>query len=917
MSGDHQAGEHATTYAWSFHTVEFDEGRWQLTVDGLPVELERKPLEVLQYLLRHAGEAVTKDELLSTVWAGRVVVEAVLTNAVGKLRRALGEGAGGAIVTLPRVGYRIEGKVTRRTVAHVPPESRLAAGDAVPRRAHWLLEDALARAGDSEVWLARHAKTGQQRVFKFSLDGQRLTGLKREVTVGRLLQAAIGERQSFVQLIDWDFEQSPFFVEFEYGGVSLDRWRDADGHGIGQLSLDDRLALFVEAVDAVAAAHAVGVLHKDLKPANLLVHGAPGAWHLRVADFGSSGVFDSDRIDALGITQLGLTQALTASAESGTPLYLAPEVVSGQVPSVGSDLYALGVILYQLTVGDFRQPLSAGWEAEIDDPLLRTDVASAANGNPALRPASAAHLADLIRQLAQRRDKAALEAAVRDRIQVAERRAALARARRPWVVAAMAVLVLGLGITGVLLQRSVNAEQDASEQRDAARRQAARAEAVVKFISNDLIGSVSPGGSGFEANPTVRELLENASAEMAEKFPDDSATRGSIHGALGVAWRTLGDRERGEHHLRTSVVDYREAFGPDDEQTLRAQYELVGMLAYAGKFDEAHALLQDSDAAAGSRLDEDSMMALRAALLRGVLLVQQQRVDEAVPALERADRLQRMILADDAQVGASIRINLSDAYLRLERLHEAQQLLAKTLADPAFAPEEIGAIYVSALRMNLARVYRSQGRLNEALSWAQRAVSETERVSGADSYQALVQTSMLAGIHHRLGDCGAALTLMRRVHTGMVANHGAESRATLVEGGNLASREHECGDRTRGIALARSTMLGLEGMDGGPENVHAQVRRYSLAQMLVEHRQYDEALQLLQGLKPALLTAGDPTPGWEHRLAIVRGEAMIGNGALEAGRALIGPGLQALEALNVADAAEAERLRGLLSAQAR
>lgn len=916
MSGDRQPEESATAYAWSFGKVEFDEGRWRLTVEGTPVDLERKPLEVLQYLLRHAGEAVTKDELLSAVWAGRMVVEAVLTNAVGKLRRALGEASSVAIVTLPRVGYRLEGRVSRRTVVHVPPESRLAIGDAVPRRSHWLLEDALARSGDSEVWLARHSKTGQQRVFKFSLDGQRLTGLKREVTVARLLQAALGERQAFVQLVDWDFEQSPFFVEFEYGGVSLDRWRDADGRGIKHLPLDERLALFVEAVDAVAAAHALGILHKDLKPANLLVYGAPGDWHLRVADFGSSGLFDSGRIDALGITRLGLTQMLPDTPDSGTPLYLAPEVVAGQVPSIASDLYALGVVLYQLIVGDFRRPLAAGWESEVGDPLLREDVASAANGNPALRPESAASLSDRIRRLAQRHEKAALESAVRDRILVAERRAALARARRPWVVSAIAVLMIGLGVTGLLLQRCVDAEHEASKQRDAARKQAARAEAVVRFISNDLIGSVSPGGSGFEANPTVRQLLENASAEMEEKFPGDAATRGSIHGALGVAWRTLGNRELGEHHLRAAVDNYRDAFGPQDEQTLRARYELVAMLAYAGKFDEAHALLEESDALAGDQLALESMMSLRAALLRGVLLVQQQRVDEAVPALERADRLQRVILADDGQVGASIRVNLSDAYLRQDRLQDAARLLEATLADPAFEAEKIGAVNASALQMNLARVYRNQGRLTEALSKAKAAVSATEKVDGANSYQALVQTSMMAGIHNRLGDCQTALALMRRVHAGMVDNYGAGSRATLVEGGNLASREHECGDRARGLALARSTMLELQEMDGGPENVHAQVRRYALAKMLVEQGQYDEALQLLEGLKPALLTASDPTPGWVHRLAILRGEAIVGSGAVAGGRALIASGVQALEALEVGDAAEMARLRGLLAAQA-
>src|SRR5690606_28723635 len=86
MDGDTEVGAAGGAWCWTFGEAEFDEGRWQLRVRGEPVDLERRPLEVLQYLLRHAGEAVTKDELLAAAWSGRVVVEAVLTNAIGKLR---------------------------------------------------------------------------------------------------------------------------------------------------------------------------------------------------------------------------------------------------------------------------------------------------------------------------------------------------------------------------------------------------------------------------------------------------------------------------------------------------------------------------------------------------------------------------------------------------------------------------------------------------------------------------------------------------------------------------------------------------------------------------------------------------------------------------------------------------------------
>ncbi|WP_442683138.1 protein kinase domain-containing protein [Stenotrophomonas sp. JC08] len=910
MATDRDAGGAPEAYRWTIGRAEFDEGRWQLSVGGQLAELERKPLEVLQYLLRHAGEAVTKEELLSAVWAGRVVVEAVLTNAVGKLRRALGEDAGAMIVTLPKVGYRLEGKVGRRAVEYIPLGSRLAAGDSVPRRSNWRLEETLARGGDGEVWLARHAKTGQVRVFKFSLDGQRLNGLKREVTVARLLEQALGPHRGFVRAIDWDFEQAPYFIEFEYGGASLDRWQDAQGQNVAALPLSARLALFCEAADAVAEAHGVGVLHKDLKPANLLLEGEPGTLQVRVTDFGSSRIFEPGLLEGLGITRLGLTQT-QALSDSGTPLYLAPEVVAGQAPTVRSDVYALGVTLYQMVVGDFRRPLAPGWESDIADPLLRQDIADAANGDPGKRLESAALLAARIRDLSGRREKQALEDAVRDRIVQGEEKLKRLRARRPWMIAALMILGSALLLSGILLQRSRTAEQQAAEQRDKAQKQAMRAESVVKFLSNDLIGAVSPGGSAFEKDPTIRDLLGKVSTDLGGKFKDDPATQGSVHAALGVSWRTLGDRDKGEIHLRQAVQSYEQAFGDKDETTLRACYELVGMLAYAQKFDEATALLEDTDVLAGPQLAEDSLMTLRAAYLRGVLLTQRQKVAEAEPELRRADQLQRQLLPDDMQLASGIRVNLSDVYMRRDKLREAEELLKESLDDPRFDVATIGEVYLSALRLNLARALRNQGKYAEALPLAQAAQQASVRVMGENSWQALVQLSTIASILDGAGDCPSALAAMRRVHAGMVESFGEAKQGTLVEAGNLATKEYACGDRSVAMQLLRK-VIGTLRSEHGPDNVHTQVYSFELAGMLADEQEYDEALVFLDGLDPAMLMAGDSTPGWEHRLNALRGKALILRGDKEQGKGLLAPALEKLDALNVDDAKELAGLRQLL-----
>jgi len=181
-------------YRYRFGTAEFDQSGFILKVGGVTVELERRPLEVLGMLLTHAGEVVTKQELLDNVWAGRVTVEHVVPNAMTKLRRALGDNAG-CIVTQPRVGYRFQGEL-ERTVAgrRLASQLSLAAGEPVPGREEWVLHEQLRGARENEIWIARRRTTPEQRVFKFCIDADGLSALKREATLSRVLHQSLGER---------------------------------------------------------------------------------------------------------------------------------------------------------------------------------------------------------------------------------------------------------------------------------------------------------------------------------------------------------------------------------------------------------------------------------------------------------------------------------------------------------------------------------------------------------------------------------------------------------------------------------------------------------------------------------------------------------------------------------------------------
>ncbi len=299
-----------------FENIEFDDQKGELRVAGRGVAMEPRPLRVLAELLLRVNEVVTKEELYENVWEGRTTVEHVLANAISKLRAAMGEAGGARIVTVPRVDYRLSGPVQRlNTLAR---RTTFTPGHGVPGREGFVLEQALGEASRSEVWLARHRTPGHQHVFKLASDGRSLSGLKREFTLGLVLNKELGPRNDLVAIKEAQLYQATYFIERDYVGPNLLQWAEQHGLLVG-LSLDERLAFFLQAAQMVAAAHSVGVLHKDLRPSNVLVSGLAGQLQLRPTDFGSGQLLNSELLQQLKLTQMGLTAVPLGRATRQAP----------------------------------------------------------------------------------------------------------------------------------------------------------------------------------------------------------------------------------------------------------------------------------------------------------------------------------------------------------------------------------------------------------------------------------------------------------------------------------------------------------------------------------------------------------------------------------------------------------------------
>jgi eukaryotic-like serine/threonine-protein kinase len=868
-----RAGELGVGRRWAFGPAVLDERSLELIVNGAVVRIERKPLEVLLYLLHHAGEVVTKEELAENLWPGRILTETVLTRCVSQIRQVLQDDDRALIRTVHGFGYRLVADVRVDAAVSAPlPAFDFKPGDHPPQRPQWRLVERLGAGGHGEAWLARHDKTGDGRVFKFALDAGALGSLKREITLYRLLHDALEERAAVVPILEWNLEEPPYFIETEFvEGRDLSVWAEARG-GLGSVPLEQRLELVAQIAEALGAAHSVGVLHKDLKPGNVLIKEDPtGIPRIRLCDFGSGGVLDTGRLDALGITNLGFTRTAVANqTTSATPLYVAPEVIAGQPCTVVADIYALGVVLYQLAVGDLRRPLAPGWELNISDELLREDIAAAAAGDPSRRLADAAQLATRLRTLPGRRQARATEAAAREKALRTQRIMQELKRTRAFA-AAVLVLAVAAVAGGVTAYRARN---DAVEAR-------ATTQAINDFLTDGVL-SVDPAAEKPK-DASYESLLNRAASQVDIRFAAQPEAAADIRWLLGRRFHEVGrvDEARVQYERASALLPKLRRPLP----ALLSLDRLIPIYVERGHLREAMELSDKLLHAWAAEYGESNLSTL---LLRARI----SRSFAQVGELRRADAEFRAILA-----------SLQDAPKPSEGTKQIlKQLLgwivavdtsALTSAEDIFAAVTalITATYAGFLSDFLEDHVQATAKYREALPTLSRLLGPDSETTASTEMSLGLVLAMSGhyddGVDHiargeRAFDSSLPPTHWLRVVPRLIwgraelerqeparAMRALEAAASLCVAGcaprlaeeikyDLARAYDQDGNVAKAIDLYRQSIRGFD-MVRNPNHIGSLKRRLSLADALRREKKLDEAAGVLSKIPPAAFDAL-PTP---------------------------------------------------------
>ncbi|MEM8932622.1 MAG: serine/threonine-protein kinase [Acidobacteriota bacterium] len=575
------------------------------------------------------------------------------------------------------------------------------------------------------------------------------------------------------------------------------------------VSLRQRLATFLDICEAVQVAHRNLVVHRDLKPSNILVDAEGRA---KLLDFGIATLLGAD-------AQTSAAESSAGDARAMTPAYAAPEQLAGSAVTTATDIYTLGVLLYELLTG--RHPFDAERRSgSLQQAILHTTPAppSRVLGTDARRIDRAALAADLdpicLKALAKQPEAryasaADLAADVRRYLADEPVHAVPAtwayRARkfvcrhRPQVLVAVGAMLAIFGLTIAYGLRL-------ADERDRARAESRKAEQVAAFLAELFSASDPSESEGVQV--TARELLDRGVDRIDRDLVDEPEVRADLLHVLGDVHKRLGLYEVSLDLLqRSAEIDT--SFGEDRSIERARNLVRIGEVhLYEERFDEAEAAFVDALAIQRRELDGPSA-----------------EVADTLDLYGRLERLRRR--PDDA-----------------ERRHQEALRIRRQLFGEVSLP-------ISESLQSLALLRQTQGRPDAAVELLRDALTIRRELLGTDHPETVELTQNLASSLQRTGALDEAFDLMTDAFDGVRAAYGDDHQNVGWALNGMAYSLQQLGRLDEAIDHDRRAVEVFRRRGGGPAGVSPLVQ---LARHLTQAGQLDEAEAVA---REALVWLGD------------------------------------------------------------
>jgi serine/threonine-protein kinase len=666
------------------------------------------------------------------------------------------------------------------------------------------------------------------KIVRGLLDPDRLRRFRAE----RQILASL-EHPHIARLLDGGTTDEGFpYIVMEYvDGVPLDEY--VRSHA---LEVRARLALFLDIASAVSYAHRQLVVHRDIKPANIIVTADGTA---KLLDFGIAKLLSEDEGFAPVRTITGLRLL--------TPEYAAPEQVRGGAITTTTDVYGLGVLLYEVLTAQRPHQFSTLTPQEIEhvvcdedprkpsalvatlDPDLDVIVMTALQKEPTMRYASVDAFAADVRRFLEGRPIEARPATWRYR----GRRFALRHAVGVVVTTLFATFIFVSAVVMMVQARRIARERDTAEQ-------------VSRFLIE--IFQVSDPGQARGNSVTARELLDRGAERITSELEGEPIVQARLMDTIGSVYGALGLSDRAGEIYERSLAVHERASGRRDPETARAIAGLADTLRERAQYDKAETLQRevlDIRRETLGAMHPDVAASLNAL---GLTLTARAKYDEAEKLLRESAAMTRATLGPQHLQVAIVLNNLGQLLRRRASYDESEQVLREALEirrRSLAAPHPLLANSV----MQLGQVLADRGRFDEAEPLMRESLAMRERVLGADHQVVGISSNNLASLLQDKGDYAAAEPLYRRALAIGVKSQGPRHPETAVTMNNLATLLGEMGRPADAEPLLRQALAIRREALG---DKHPAVARgmHNLARVLLAEGKVDEAETLERASLP-------------------------------------------------------------------